>query len=51
MAGRDAEPGIEVVPVELEAVPTNSLRVFYDRSKGDNAVIFDVVEPAPPPRP
>ncbi len=51
MAGRNAEPGIEVVPVELEAVLRDSLIVFYDRSNGENAVISDVVEPAPPPQP
>lgn len=51
MAGRDAEPGIEVVPVESEAVPTNNLSVFYDRSNGEHAVISDVVERALPPQP
>ncbi|CAO1605770.1 hypothetical protein XANCAGTX0491_009276 [Xanthoria calcicola] len=50
MAGLNAEPGIEVVPAELEVVPEDGLNVFYDSSNGKYTVIADVVEPAPPPQ-
>ena len=51
MVVRNAEPGIEVVPSELEVVPEDGLNVFYDRSNEKYTVIPDVLEPAPPPQP
>ena len=51
MAARNVEPGIEVVPAELEVVPADGLNVFYDRSNEKYTVISDTLEPEPAPQP
>ena len=50
MVARTAEPGIEVIPAELEVVPEDGLNVCYDRQNEKYTAISDVVEPAPPPQ-